>query len=140
MVRHLQIGQGLQRAKDAALLRPRGALDQRGRGAGGQAVRYQLAANHAQRADAHVNHHGLARPGQRRPVQRHGGAVALALQVAGGDQQRASVVAVRQRHAQRRRCALRRADAGHGVAGNAGSDQGLGLFAAPAKNVGIAPF
>ena len=48
------------------------------------------------------------------------------------------MVAVRERNAGGGRCALRRTDAGHGVAGNAGGHQRLRFFAAPAKDVRVA--
>ena len=97
----------------------------------------ELGADDGQGAHAHVDHHGLVGPRQRRPVQRHGALAFLALQMAGGKHQHGGMVTVCEGNARRRGRALGRTDARHGVAGNAGSGQRLGLFAAAPEDIRI---
>ena len=98
----------------------------------------ELGADDGQGAHAHVDHHGLVGPRQRRPVERDGALALFALQMAGGKHQHGGMVTVCEGNARRRGRALGRTDARHGVAGNAGSGQRLGLFAAAPKNVRVA--
>ena len=98
----------------------------------------ELGADDGQGAHAHVDHHGLVGPRQRRPVQRHGALAFLALQMAGGKHQHGGMVTVREGDTRSRCGALGRTDARHGVTGNAGGCQRLGLFAAAPKNVRVA--
>ena len=97
----------------------------------------ELGADDGQGAHAHVDHHGLVGPRQRRPVERDGALALFALQMAGGKHQHGGMVTVCEGNARSRCGALGRTDARHGVTGNAGGCQRLGLFAAAPEDIRI---
>ena len=95
---------------------------------------HELRADRGQARQTHVDHHRLARPRERGPIQ----VAAAVLEMARDEGAAVRVVAMRERNARIGRDAAARGDAGHHLEGNAFGGQRLQLFASAAEHERVA--